>query len=91
MKPSLMLFDEPTSALDPELVGEVLAVMRDLAAEGMTMIVVTHELRFAQEVATKVAFMDHGIIVEAGTPIEVLVHPKEERTRAFVARTRDHS
>ncbi|MDP1007884.1 ATP-binding cassette domain-containing protein, partial [Klebsiella pneumoniae] len=68
MKPSLMLFDEPTSALDPELVGEVLAVMRDLAAEGMTMIVVTHELRFAQEVATQVAFMDQGVIVEAGTP-----------------------
>ena len=89
MKPSLMLFDEPTSALDPELVGEVLAVMRDLAAEGMTMIVVTHELRFAQEVATRVAFMDHGVIVEAGTPSDVLVHPKELRTRAFVARAQN--
>lgn len=89
MKPSLMLFDEPTSALDPELVGEVLAVMRDLAAEGMTMIVVTHELRFAQEVATHVAFMDHGVIVEAGTPSDVLVHPKELRTRAFVARAQN--
>ena len=89
MKPSLMLFDEPTSALDPELVGEVLAVMRDLAAEGMTMIVVTHELRFAQEVATRVAFMDHGVIVEAGTPSDVLVHPKEPRTRAFVARAQN--
>ena len=87
MKPSLMLFDEPTSALDPELVGEVLAVMRDLAAEGMTMIVVTHELRFAQEVATQVAFMDQGVIVEAGTPSEVLLHPKQARTQAFVART----
>lgn len=91
MKPSLMLFDEPTSALDPELVGEVLAVMRDLAAEGMTMVVVTHELRFAQEVATRVAFMDHGVIVETGTPDEVLVHPQQERTRAFVARSRNHS
>lgn len=88
MKPSLMLFDEPTSALDPELVGEVLAVMRDLAAEGMTMIVVTHELRFAQEVGTHVAFMDNGVIVEAGTPTQVLVHPTEERTRSFVARAR---
>lgn len=91
MKPSLMLFDEPTSALDPELVGEVLAVMRDLAAEGMTMIVVTHELRFAQEVATHVAFMDHGVIVEAGTPSDVLLNPKEPRTRAFVARAQGHS
>ncbi|BCP56087.1 ATP-binding protein [Kaistia sp. 32K] len=91
MNPSLMLFDEPTSALDPELVGEVLAVMRDLAAEGMTMIVVTHELRFAQEVGTNVAFMDKGVVVESGSPEAVLVHPKEERTRAFVARTRHHN
>ncbi|KFC69656.1 ABC-type polar amino acid transport system, ATPase component [Bosea sp. LC85] len=85
MKPKLMLFDEPTSALDPELVGEVLAVMRDLAASGMTMIVVTHELGFAREVATDVVFMDKGEIVERGPPNAVLVAPQQARTRDFIA------
>jgi polar amino acid transport system ATP-binding protein len=85
MKPELMLFDEPTSALDPELVGEVLTVMRDLAATGMTMIVVTHELGFAREVAGDVVFMDKGEIVERGTPQEVLVSPSHARTRDFIA------
>ncbi len=85
MKPRLMLFDEPTSALDPELVGEVLAVMRELAASGMTMMVVTHELGFAREVADRVVFMDHGAIVECGTPAEVLGAPREDRTRAFIS------
>jgi polar amino acid transport system ATP-binding protein len=85
MKPKLMLFDEPTSALDPELVGEVLAVMRDLVGSGMTMIVVTHELGFAREVANEVVFMDRGAIVERGSPQEVLVHPKQQRTRDFIA------
>jgi polar amino acid transport system ATP-binding protein len=85
MKPKLMLFDEPTSALDPELVGEVLAVMRDLAASGMTMIVVTHELGFAREVAHRVVFMDRGAVVEMGPPQEVLVKPQQPRTRDFIA------
>ena len=85
MKPKLMLFDEPTSALDPELVGEVLNVMRDLAASGMTMIVVTHELGFAREVAGDVVFMDKGEIVEQGPPQTVLVAPKQARTRDFIA------
>ncbi|KUL95630.1 arginine ABC transporter ATP-binding protein [Bosea sp. WAO] len=85
MKPKLMLFDEPTSALDPELVGEVLAVMRDLAASGMTMIVVTHELGFAREVASDVVFMDKGEIVERGHPQQVLVAPQQARTRDFIA------
>ena len=85
MKPKLMLFDEPTSALDPELVGEVLAVMKDLARSGMTMIVVTHELGFAREVANEVVFMDRGAIVERGSPQEVLVHPTQQRTRDFIA------
>jgi polar amino acid transport system ATP-binding protein len=85
MKPKLMLFDEPTSALDPELVGEVLQVMRDLARTGMTMIVVTHELGFAREVASRVAFMDHGTIVEYGSPQQVLVNPSHPRTRDFIA------
>jgi polar amino acid transport system ATP-binding protein len=85
MKPKLMLFDEPTSALDPELVGEVLAVMKGLARSGMTMIVVTHELGFAREVANEVVFMDRGAIVERGSPQEVLVHPQQQRTRDFIA------
>ena len=85
MDPKLMLFDEPTSALDPELVGEVLRVMQDLAAQGMTMLVVTHELAFAHEVADKVAFMDGGQIVEYGTPEQVLDNPQHERTKAFVS------
>jgi len=85
MKPELMLFDEPTSALDPELVGEVLAVMRELAASGMTMIVVTHELGFAREVADRVVYMDGGTIVEQGAPADILAHPREPRTQAFLS------
>lgn len=84
ISPRVMLFDEPTSALDPELVGEVLAVMRKLAAAGMTMVVVTHEIRFAREVADRVVFMDGGLVVETGTPAEVLDNPKHERTRRFL-------
>ncbi|MDQ4112146.1 MAG: amino acid ABC transporter ATP-binding protein [Actinomycetota bacterium] len=86
MNPDMMLFDEPTSALDPELVGDVLAVMKDLAAEGMTMMVVTHEMSFAREVADKVVFMDGGVIVEEGLPADVLGNPQHERTQAFLAR-----
>lgn len=86
MDPKVILFDEPTSALDPELVGEVLAVMKSLAEEGMTMIVVTHEIGFAREVADRVVFMDGGVIVEQGRPDDVLVNPKEERTRTFLKR-----
>ncbi|MCK1425034.1 amino acid ABC transporter ATP-binding protein [Bradyrhizobium sp. 180] len=85
MKPMLMLFDEPTSALDPELVGEVLAVMKELAQSGMTMMVVTHELGFAREVADRVVYMDHGAIVESGRAADVLGAPREARTRAFLA------
>ncbi|MBX9910738.1 MAG: amino acid ABC transporter ATP-binding protein [Beijerinckiaceae bacterium] len=85
MKPRLMLFDEPTSALDPELVGEVLAVMRDLAKSGMTMVVVTHELGFAREVADRVVFMDQGRLVEQGPPAQVLGAPEHQRTRDFIA------
>ena len=84
MRPKLMLFDEPTSALDPELVGDVLAVMRSLADEGMTMIVATHEMAFAREVADAVVFMAQGVIVEQGSPEAVLVHPAHERTRRFL-------
>ncbi len=86
MHPKLMLFDEPTSALDPELVGEVLDVMKRLAKEGMTMVVVTHEIGFAKEVADGVALMDGGVIVEKGPPNEVLVNPKEERTKVFLSK-----
>ena len=86
MDPKVMLFDEPTSALDPELVGEVLAVMKALAETGMTMIVVTHEIGFAREVADRVILMDGGHIIEEGSPEDMLVNPKEERTKAFVAR-----
>lgn len=86
MDPKLMLFDEPTSSLDPELVGEVLAVMKKLAAAGMTMIVVTHEMGFAREVADHLVFMDGGVIVESGTPREVLSNPRHERTRAFLSK-----
>ena len=86
MHPKLMLFDEPTSALDPELVGEVLAVMNELAAEGMTMIVVTHELGFAREVADTVVFMDGGVVVEEGSPAELFANPKTERARAFLSK-----
>ena len=84
MDPDIMLFDEPTSALDPEMVGEVLQVMKDLAADGMTMVIVTHEMGFAREVADRVIFMDGGYIIEEGTPQEVLLNPKEERTIDFL-------
>ncbi|MGW4394427.1 amino acid ABC transporter ATP-binding protein [Amycolatopsis nivea] len=86
MQPKLMLFDEPTSALDPELVGDVLGVMRQLAKDGMTMVVVTHEMQFAREVADKVFFMDGGVVVESGSPDEVIGDPKHERTKSFLAR-----
>ncbi|MEV0197437.1 amino acid ABC transporter ATP-binding protein [Nonomuraea sp. NPDC050691] len=86
MDPDLMLFDEPTSALDPELVGDVLAVMRKLAEEGMTMLVVTHEMGFAREVADRVVFMDGGVIVEDGPPAQVIGDPRQERTRTFLKR-----
>ncbi|GAA2189801.1 amino acid ABC transporter ATP-binding protein [Micromonospora lupini] len=89
MEPKLMLFDEPTSALDPELVGDVLTVMRKLAEDGMTMMVVTHEMAFARDVADRVVFMDGGVVVEQGPPQEVLGAPKHERTRAFLARVLD--
>ncbi len=88
-RPVLMLFDEPTSALDPELVGEVLAVMKDLAAEGRTMVVVTHEIRFAQSVADQVLFLDAGTVLERGTPAAVLTDPREARTRTFLQRILD--
>ncbi len=88
MQPKLMLFDEPTSALDPELVGDVLKVMRDLAKGGMTMIVVTHEMGFAREVADRVVFMDAGVVVEQGPPSEVISNPQHDRTRSFLRRMR---
>ena len=90
MDPHVMLFDEVTSALDPELVKEVLDVMRDLADEGMTMLVVTHEMRFAREVADRVVFMDEGVIVEKGSPAEVIGSPREERTRRFLGLVLEH-
>jgi polar amino acid transport system ATP-binding protein len=86
MDPKLMLFDEPTSALDPELVGEVLDVMRALAKRGMTMVVVTHEIGFAREVADEVVFMDDGVVVEHGSPDQVLLNPQHERTRSFLSK-----
>src|SRR5919112_486985 len=86
MDPDMMLFDEPTSALDPELVGDVLAVMKDLASEGMTMMVVTHEMGFAREVGDKLVFMDGGVIVEEGNPAEVLANPQHERTQEFLSK-----
>src|SRR5439155_18537018 len=86
MQPKLMLFDEPTSALDPELVGDVLDVMRRLAKDGMTMVVVTHEIGFAREVGDTVVFMDDGVVVETGNPREVFANPRHERTRAFLAK-----
>lgn len=86
MSPNVMLFDEPTSALDPEMVGEVLEVMKELAKEGMTMVVVTHEMGFAKEVADRVIFMDNGIILEEGTPEEIFNDPKEERTKEFLSK-----
>ncbi|MTI80412.1 MAG: amino acid ABC transporter ATP-binding protein [Firmicutes bacterium] len=86
MNPKIMLFDEPTSALDPELVGEVLAVMKNLANEGMTMVVVTHEMGFAREVGDRVIFMDEGVIVEENTPEEIFSNPQNERTQAFLSK-----
>lgn len=86
MNPEIMLFDEPTSALDPEMVGEVLDVMKDLAESGMTMVIVTHEMGFAREVASRVIFMDQGIIMENGTPEEVFANPKNERTKLFLSK-----
>lgn len=86
MKPKVMLFDEPTSALDPEMVGEVLDVMRKLAEEGMTMVIVTHEMGFAREVGDRLLFVDDGRIIEQGDPKEVFEHPKEERTRLFLSK-----
>lgn len=86
MQPDMLLFDEPTSALDPELVGDVLEVMKQLASEGMTMVVVTHEMGFAKEVADRVIFMDGGYVVEVDAPAEIFTNPKNERTRAFLAR-----
>jgi len=86
MKPKLMLFDEPTSALDPELVGDVLEAMRQLARDGMTMVVVTHEIGFAREAGDTLVFMDEGVIVESGPPREVLANPRHDRTRAFLSK-----
>ena len=86
MNPEVLLFDEPTSALDPEMVQEVLSVMKDLANEGLTMIIVTHEMEFARDVANKVIFMDKGIIEESGTPKDLFINPKSERTREFLKR-----
>ncbi len=86
MNPEVMLFDEPTSALDPEMVGEVLQLMKDLANEGMTMVVVTHEMGFAREIANKVIFMDQGVIAEVGTPDEIFNHPQNERTKEFLSK-----
>ncbi|MNN88900.1 L-cystine import ATP-binding protein TcyC [compost metagenome] len=86
MDPDLLLFDEPTSALDPELVGEVLKVIKSLASEGRTMVVVTHEMKFAEEVADQVVLMDNGVIVEQGTPQQVLRQSTNERTRSFLSR-----
>ncbi|MBU1093419.1 MAG: amino acid ABC transporter ATP-binding protein [Firmicutes bacterium] len=86
MNPNIMLFDEPTSALDPEMVGEVLAVIKQLAKEGMTMVIVTHEMAFAKDVSDRVVFMDQGVIAEIGTPDQLFNHPKEERTKAFLKR-----
>ena len=86
MKPALMLFDEATSALDPEMIGEVLDVMKELALDGMTMIVVTHEMGFAREVGDRVIMMDHGAIVEEGTPAELFTNPRNERTQSFLSK-----
>ncbi len=86
MDPEILLFDEPTSALDPEMVGEVLAVMKELASEGMTMLVVTHEMGFARDVASRVVYMESGVILEQGSPVEIFTAPKEQRTREFLSR-----
>jgi cystine transport system ATP-binding protein len=89
LKPKLMLFDEPTSALDPELVGEVLAVIKDLATQGWTMVIVTHEIRFAQQVADQVLFTDGGVVLESGPPSDVIGSPQQERTQQFLRRILD--
>ncbi len=89
MEPNVMLFDEPTSALDPELVGDVLKVMKDLANEGMTMVVVTHEMRFARDVADEVIFMDNGVVVEKGTPEQIFTNPQHERTKQFLQKIQE--
>lgn len=86
MDPEVLLFDEPTSALDPEMVGDVLAVMQDLAKEGLTMVIVTHEMQFAKDVSDRVIFMDKGVIAEQGSPEQIFVHPKQERTQQFLSR-----
>ena len=86
LNPSVILFDEPTSALDPEMVGEVLSIIKQIAKEGITMVVVTHEIDFAREVANRVIFMDGGSIIDEGSPEEVLIHPKHERTKKFLKR-----
>ena len=86
MDPEVLLFDEPTSALDPEMVGEVLSVMRELADSGLTMLVVTHEMAFARDVSKRVIFMDSGVIAEDGAPEEIFTHPKQQRTREFLSR-----
>ena len=88
MDPEILLFDEPTSALDPEMVGEVLAVMKSLTESGMTMIVVTHEMAFAKEVSSRVIYMNNGVICEEGTPVEIFDDPRKEETKAFLARFR---
>jgi general L-amino acid transport system ATP-binding protein len=90
MEPHVMLFDEPTSALDPEMVGEVLDVMRELAAEGMTMMIVTHEMGFAREVADRVVYIDQGAILEVGTPAQIFDTPQNERTKTFLSRVLKH-
>ena len=86
MNPEIMLFDEPTSALDPEMVGEVLDVMKDLARSGMTMVIVTHEMGFAREVASRVLFIDQGVVMESGTPQEVFSNPSNDRTKLFLSK-----
>ena len=88
MKPEVLLFDEPTSALDPEMVGEVLSVMRDLAKEGMTMIVVTHEMNFARDISNHVVYMNDGVICEEGTPEDIFINPKRQETKDFLSRFR---
>jgi len=90
LKPRVVLFDEPTSALDPELVGEVLAVIKDLASQGWTTVIVTHEIQFASNVADQVLFLDGGVIVESGPPAQVIGDPREERTQRFLRRVLDH-
>lgn len=90
LKPRVVLFDEPTSALDPELVGEVLGVIKDLASQGWTTVIVTHEIRFAEKVADQVLFLDGGVIVESGPPAQVIAEPQEERTQRFLRRVLDH-